>query len=796
MSPRLFHLVPSSKPRCFSLAAVVLCLAVLLVETTDPVLAAGPVDGAAQAKRFTSEVQPLVAKYCLGCHSGANAKGDVALDKYRDAAAVGKDRDLWQNVLANVQAQTMPPEGRPRPTGEERQQITDWIEAELNRLSAGAKPDPGRVTIRRLNRAEYNNTIRDLVGVHFRPADDFPADDVGYGFDNIGDVLSLPPILLEKYLAAAEKIASAAIMTRETFRPHVKRFEAEKMNNTLDKNMVDEDQAQCLASTGELFAKYHFPRDGQYLFRIRAYGQQAGDEPAKMAIRVAGEGVHRFDVPATAAKPEVYQTRVKVQGGDKRVAVAFLNDFYEPENPDPNRRDRNLVVDYVEIQGPMNFDQNSLPETHRRIITCQATPKTRVSCSRETIKHFATKAFRRPVTAEEINRLVKLAQLAEQEGDSFERGVQLMVQAVLVSPHFLYRVEIDPEPNNPNASHYLNDYELASRLSYFLWSSMPDEELFARAKEGKLREPEVLEAQVRRMLKDAKAQALVENFGGQWLQTRSLATVAPDPERFPNFDEELRDAMQAETEMFFSHLMREDRSVLDFLDSNYTFLNDRLARHYGIPNVVGKEFRRVDLPGHRRGGVITQASLLTVTSNPTRTSPVKRGKWILENILGTPPPPPPPAVPELSEDQDVVLSGTLRQRMEQHRADPNCASCHQRMDPLGFGLENFDGIGAFRKQDGKFPIDASGAMPNGQSFNGPQELKKLLKGRQDEFALCLAEKMLTYALGRGLAYYDTRATDEIARELAAHEYKFSALVIGIVESAPFQMRRGTRGTHE
>jgi hypothetical protein len=408
------------------------------------------------------------------------------------------------------------------------------------------------------------------------------------------------------------------------------------------------------------------------------------------------------------------------------------------------------------------------------------------------LERFASRAYRRPVRGEELNRLLRFVEMAEKDHESFETGIGLAMQAVLVSPHFLFRVEMDRRPNDPAAIHSINDYELASRLSYFLWSSMPDDELFELARNKTLHEPEMLEKQVRRMLKDPRSLALVENFAGQWLQLRNLKEFKPDPDLFPSFDDKLRSAMLKETELFFENIIREDRGILDFIDADYTFVNERLAKHYGLSDVNGEEFRRVSLTSTPRGGILTQAAVLSVTSNPTRTSPVKRGKWILENILGTPPPPPPPGVEELKNDKQAVLSGSLRQRMEQHRANPNCATCHQRMDPLGFGFENFDAIGAWRTQEGKFAIDPAGALPNGQSFAGPTELRAILKTRQEAFARCLAEKMLTYALGRGVERYDRCTLDNIVKSAGKDHYKFSRLVIDIVKSDPFQKRRGMR----
>ncbi len=622
---------------CVSLAT---CLGLLALP--------GAVPGSEPARAtFAGEVAPFVARYCQGCHGGAKPKGSLALDRFKDQAAVLKDRAAWEKVRDVLRSGEMPPQNKPQPTREEVNTVLGWLESEVLRPECGLRRDPGGPTLRRLNRAEYDNTIRDLFGVKIAAADDFPSDDVGYGFDNIGDVLSVSPLLAEKYLTAAEKVVRKA-------------FQSEEVRK-------------------------------------------------RILIRKAGDG-------------------------DSRAAA------------------------------------------------------------RDILRAFADRAYRRPVRDDELKRLLRLVELAEQNGDDFETGIRLALQAVLVSPHFLFRVELDREPQNPDAVHPLNGFEVASRLSYFLWSSLPDDELFGLARQGKLEQPAVLETQVRRMLKDHRARALVDNFAGQWLQLRNVAICTPDPARFPDFDEPLRAAMLRETEMFFESLLREDRSVLDFLDADYSYLNERLARHYGIAGVKGDQFRRVSLAGTPRGGVLTQASVLTVTSNPTRTSPVKRGKWILENLLGAPPPAPPPGVEQLKDDARSALTGTLRQRMVQHRANPACATCHQRMDPLGFGLENFDAVGAWRTREGDHPIDPSGVLPGGQSFQGPAELRAVLRTRKDAFCRCLTEKMLTYALGRGLERSDRCVVDETANALARKDYKISALVLAVVRSDPFLMRRGKRGT--
>lgn len=734
---------------------------------------------------FQARVKPLLDQYCYGCH-GEKKKGDLDLRIYTDGASVVRDRKMFEKVLKNLESHEMPPGKKPQPTPEERKLITEWIESEIFAVDCD-HPDPGRVTIRRLNRAEYDNTIRDLVGVDFHPAEDFPADDSGYGFDNIGDVLSLPPIMLEKYLVAAERILSKAIVTDRTPKPASRRFEAAGLEGSAPSEALD-GGARMLGREGDIVTTAEFPVDGEYLLRARAYGQQAGPEPTKMSFSIDGKELARFEVKAEENAPEIYEAKVKVEAGQRKFAAAYLNNYRKPEDPDPKNRDRNLVIEYLEVVNTSDPLPPTIPESHKRIFFKSPTPATKTQVAREVIGSFASRAYRRPVTKGELDRLMSLFTRASGGGENYESSVQVVLQAVLVSPHFLFRGETQPNPDSPAAVHPIDEYGLASRLSYFLWSSMPDDELFAQARKKTLRKN--LEPQVRRMLKDPKSRALVDNFAGQWLQLRNLKLVAPDPKTFPEFDDALRAAMQRETELFFENAIREDRSVLDFLAADYTFVNEKLARFYGLNEVKGDEFQLVSLKGTRRGGLITQASVLTVTSNPTRTSPVKRGKWVLENLLGTPPPPPPPDVPELKDGQDA-LTGSLRQRMEQHRENPACASCHARMDPIGFGLENFDGIGAWREKDGGFVIDPAGTLVTGESFNGVADLKSiLLKNKRDDFVRCLSEKMLTYALGRGLEYYDRCALDQITKRLARDQYRFSSLILEVVRSTPFQMRRG------
>jgi len=771
-----------------------IALIVLLAASLEIVPAAAASSASAGAKKnssqstitFQKDVKPLLARYCYPCH-GEKKKGDLDLRIYTDEKSVAKDQAVFEKVLKNLQAHEMPPESKPQPALAERELITRWV-TDLFFPCDCNHPDPGRVTIRRLNRVEYNNTIRDLVGVNFKPADDFPEDDTGYGFDNIGDALSLSPVLLEKYLTAAEKVFSTAIVTGPRTNGVVQRFEAEKLESTAPGGPFG-GYALELSREGEVFVQAQFPANDEYVLRARAFGQQAGPDPARMEFRIDGKAVKVFDVTAVEAAPAIYETRLKLTAGKKRFAAAYINNYVKPDDPDPNNRDRNLIIDYIEIAGSITPPPPPLPESHQRIFVCAPGHTNKMECARLVIGSFARRAYRRPVSDEEISRLLKLFKSVDADSGSFENSIKLTLQAVLASPHFLFRGELQPEPGNPKSIHPIDDFALASRLSYFLWSSMPDEELFRHAERGTLRRN--LESQVKRMLRDPKAGALVANFAGQWLQLRNLDLVMPDAKQFPAFDDDLRTAMRKETEMFVENILHEDRSVLEFIDANYAFANERLAGLYGVAGVKGDAFQRVSLKGTRRGGLLTQASILTITSNPTRTSPVKRGKWVLENILGTPPPPPPPNVPELKDDKQAVLSGTLRQRMEQHRDNPNCASCHARMDPIGFGFENYDGIGMWREKDGDFAIDASGKLVSGESFNGAAEFKRiLLKQKRDEFVHCLTEKMLTYALGRGLEYYDKCAVDQITQSLGKSRYKLSSLVMEVIKSIPFQSRRG------
>jgi hypothetical protein len=929
---------------------------------------------------YDRAIKPILATYCYSCHGNGVDIAELALDEYESIQDIEEDRETWMQVNDYLKNHVMPPAKKPQPSQAERDLITAWIERVLYHYDP-ANPDPGRVTMRRLNRHEYNNTIRDLIRIDFQPADDFPSDDTGYGFDNIGDVLSLPPVLFEKYLKAAEQIMDYAIVTEQTpsankrfpvnlldvggnsgkgwarltsfyesdvaidvdvpyaadyvvrvlaygnkdeasggyeagdesysnrsdvadrplrisimlnrtlvrefevtgdstrpeifearfsapqgehqFRAVVRRFRGGEMEEIVDSGRIGAQQkgavyvkyleiegplpghaiihtagklvdSESVASIhdgelrltpgGQTSVNAEIPVEGSYLLRATAYTGRAGHAPLQMQfsmderdlavfqVDAPGRGSlyengkrRKVSVSALRPVPQIYEVATKLKAGKQRFSVTFLNSRAQTLR-DESLETANLVLKDLQI---VSLDDNWKPPVMPDSIATLfarhlARPKgfwlTRAirgvlgmnpsasETARQIMSEFTRRAWRRPATDEELDRLMRLYEVAENEGEGFYGRMKLAMKGVLVSPHFIFRQELQPDPNDRDAVHPVGEFALATRLSYFLWSSMPDDVLFDLAEEGELRQS--LEPQIARMLRSPKAKALVDNFAGQWLQTRKVDSIYPSDRRFRDFDGSLRTAMRSETERFFEYIMREDRSVLEFLDADYTFVNDRLAEHYGIPNVTGDHFRRISIAGLPRRGVLTHGSILSLTSNPTRTSPVKRGKWVLENLLGAPPPPPPPDVPEL-EDDGRQLTGTLRQQMVRHRENSICASCHARMDPIGFGLENFDGIGAWRDAENGHEIDPSGELTTGETFDGALGLIEILaENKRNDFLRCLSEKMLTYAIGRGLEPYDAPAIDSIVSELVQGDYRFSQLVTAIVSSYPFQMRRG------
>jgi hypothetical protein len=993
---------------------------------------------------FQKTVQPFLAANCITCHGNEKPEADISFTHITDAASLTKSAPILSKALGMLRNRKMPPKDSPQPTEIDRQPVLAWLADYTNKIDLLTPPNPGHVTLRRLNRAEYNNTIRDLLGVDFKPADAFPVDEAGYGFDNNGDVLSIAPLLMDKYLASATRVLDEAINVDPIAPPPSKRWDALTADGTIPPTVPDPKpqvegpfgrnmpKGRVFDYNGELTGDWDFPADGHYIFRVRGWGTQgtANRQRPNVMFKLDGQNIDKVitlkedlrntSVSATAA--------VEIKAGKHHVEMVFINGptkeelaiastqpvvaadanggngggnganggrngrgsangrnganargaagganganganglngangnavnganganaagggaaGADPSNKaavDPNAPDAKtpaanpapaeggavngaanndgnaaaanggaadgnaaagaadanaavanpnsagaagandgaaanatagangaananggaananagaaganggaaganggasaangaagangagaagagagargaaagnggargagagaagangarggkptLGVLWFEVEGPQEVSLDRMPESYRKVFTVlPSSTVTKQEAARQIITNFASRAFRRPVRPDEVDRLMAFWKKVDQSGETFDRSINLALQPVLTSPYFIFRVEKDPTANDPGGVRTLDEFELASRLSYFLWSSMPDDELFKVAGEGKLREN--LEPEVRRMMADPKAFAMVENFAGQWLQLRQMDNVMPDAKRFPTFDDSLRDAMVKETQLFFSSIMTEDRSVLDFIDADYTFMNERLARHYGRSDITGDNFRRVSLAGSARGGgLLTQASILTLTSFPNRTSPVIRGKWVLENLLDAAPPPPPPDVPKLAETAQAELTGTLRQRMEAHRANPNCISCHAQMDPIGFGLENFDAIGQWRDRDtNNQPIDPSGTLPDGTSFQGAAGLKQILMAQKDQFCKCLTNRMLTFALGRGMEAYDKPLIDKIEGGLKAKDYKFSALILQIVESDAFQKR--------
>jgi hypothetical protein len=751
----------------------------LSADSTRPADTAQAIDKPTVA--YGKDVVPFLKKYCYSCHADGKKKGGMSFDKFKSDEDVQKDRHTWEAVRDVIDTKQMPPKDRPQPSVAEAKAALRSIEGVLANFDCTKARNAGRVTIRRLNRNEYNNTIRDLVGVDFKPAADFPADDVGYGFDNIGDVLTMSPLLMEKYLNAAEAILAKAIVIADT--PKAAKERLSGLRASRFAGDVPKGGSPLLFGKGEVSASTTV-ETGDYFVRVEVYSTAVGDEPAKGMLRVNGQDLKEFKTKATNSKAAVtVEGKLRLQAGSTRLSVAFLNPFTDPKDA---AKKRQLHVKSITIDGPYNPPPVKRSEVYTKLMDYDddLTPR---EGARIILTRFATRAYRRPVTFREVDRLLVLFDRAKKDGDRFENCIKLAMYRVLVSPNFLFRVEQDPIGAENGKAYPLNEFALASRLSYFLWSSMPDDELFQLAAKGRLRAN--LEPQVKRMLADGRSSAFVENLAGQWLTLRSLANVAPDPKAFPDFDDSLRSAMNRETELFFDAILREDRSILDFIDADFSFLNERLAKHYGIAGVQGSNFRRVKMP-ESRGGILTQASILTLTSYPARTSPVQRGKWVLEQVLGTPPPDPPADVPALEDSKK--LEGSLRQRMEQHRINPSCAVCHQRMDPIGFAFENYDAIGRWRDKDEGFKIDPAGVLPDGKTFKGPKELKTILRGKKDLFARSLSEKVLTYALGRGLEYYDRCAVDKIVAALEKNDYRFSTLLSAVVQSEPFLMRTASQ----
>lgn len=703
-------------------------------------LGAAPQDPTAPS--YEREIRPLVTTYCVSCHGGAKPKGKLDLSGFADPDSVFRKRKTWQDAVQRLRDGEMPPEGKPQPTAAEKARILRWF-AEASAARDAGPRDPGRAPLRRLNRAEYNNTVRDLLGVDLKPADDFPADDSAHGFDTIAEVLAVSPLLVEKYFAAAERMLDQILLPEQPDR----RFEGTALTR----------------ADGEVRAEVDFPVTGRYLLRVKAARASTEGAPPVLSIRLGGKRVRDLPLGAASAQTEVLTVR-------GRAAFAVRSDA--------------VRIDALEVSGPVGVP--GAKEARARLLP-SAPGRDAV---RRTLERFASRAFRRPARDVEIERLMGLFDRADRRGDSLEQAIRLPLAAVLASPQFLFRVEAD-RPGE-KGSWAVSDHELASRLSYFLWASMPDDRLFERAAKGELRNPQVLEAETRRMLADPKSKALVEGFLRPWLQLGAFDYIQPDGNLFAEFnkDQRIRRAMGEEARLFVEGIAKEDRSLLELIDADYTYVNEPLARFYDLPPVRGDRMQKVALTDRRRGGVLTMGAVLAMTSSSDRTSVVKRGKWILERILGTPPPPPPEDAGDLPPtDRKAAAPKTLRERLAAHRRDPQCASCHQKIDPLGFSLESFDGVGRWRDLEAGKPVDATGTLPNGRTFQGPVGLKDILLERKGEFALAAADRALVYALGREMGDGDVPAVRELGAALAAGGYRFSTLILETTRSFPFRHRR-------
>ena len=768
-----------------------------------------------------TSTRAVLDKYCVTCHNERLKTAGLLLDKL-DADHVANAAESWEKVARKLRTHEMPPPGMPRPDAATYSAIVAQLENTLD-VAAAANPNPGRVSVHRLNRAEYTNAIRDLLGLELDGKALLPAEDPNQeSFDNIASVLTVSPALLEGYLSASRTLSRLAVGD-DAIPAAVKTYR-------LPNNLMQDDRmgdALPFGSRGGTAIRHHFPLDGEYTIEVslkrQLYNYIIGmGEQHLMEIRLDGARVGRFSVGGEGkgmTTPESYagntqgdpgweeymhnadahlEVRVPVKAGTHEVGVSFVRQFWEAEGilqPPLRGFGRstneqyfgNPAVDVVSIGGPYVAAPLGNSTARREVFTCRPTvAASEEPCAKQILSKIARRAYRRPITEDEVERL--LADYRKgRVGGTFERGIQAGIRRILASPLFLFRVERHPADALPGTVYRLSDLGLASRLSFFLWSSIPDDELLTLAIEGRLSQPAVLDRQIRRMLRDGRSQALVDNFATRWLALGKVEGVTPDVNAFPDFDENLRHSMTEETRLFIASQLREDRSVIELLTANYTYLNERLAKHYGIPNTYGSHFRRVTFgEGSPRGGLLGHASILTLTSYSTRTSPVLRGKWLLARMLGAPPPPPPPDVPDLKEAEDTGPR-SLRARMEAHRKNPVCAACHQRMDPLGFSLENFDAVGRWRDMSDGEPIDASAALPDGTKFNGLQGLRSLLASHEQEFVGSVSEKLLSYALGRSVEYYDFPTIRKIVRDAKARNYRWSSLIEGIIKSTPFLM---------
>jgi len=795
-----------------------------------------PARPAANAASAETLDRSVVDKYCVTCHNQRLKTGGLTLDS-PELANVAAHADVWEKVIRKIEAGMMPPAGVPRPDAATKKALIASLEGVLDR-SAKASPNPGRPLVHRLNRAEYANAIRDLLAVDLDVSALLPPDDSSAGFDNNADVLGLSPVLLESYLTAGERISALAIGDLKT--PPMGELFRVRQDESQDRHI----DGLPLGTVGGLLIQTTLPLDGEYQFQVRLFRTNLGtmrglEYPHQLEISVNGARVHLAsfggdkEIASSSDNPTItgddvdgrFTVRVPLKAGPAKIGVAFLEkthalntrrlQSYVRSSADTIDFSGNPHIDEVILTGPFKVTGVGDTPSRRRIFVCQpkaaaeeqapasakasarsrrSSPEVEASedgCAQRILTTLARRAYRGDVAKEDVPTLMDFYQRGRRDGGSFDTGIDLALRRLLASPKFLVRVERDPAALAPGAAYRLTDLELASRLSFFLWSSIPDDTLLDVASKGGLKSPAGLDQQVKRMLADSKSQAFIDNFVGQWLQLRNLKTKQPNSHEFPDFDDNLRTSLGTEAEMFVASIMREDRSVLDLMTADYTFLNERLARHYGIPNVYGTHFRRVTLKDETRYGLLGKGAVLMVTSHPHRTSPVLRGKWILENVLGSPPPPPPDVVPPFEEDAGAAKPKSVRERMEQHRRNPACASCHRMIDPAGLALENFDATGAWRTRDGGTrgaPVDASGQLVDGTQINGVVELRAALLREPETFVRTLTEKLMTYAVGRGLTATDMPAVRTVVRDSARDQYRFSSVILEIVRSVPFQMR--------
>ena len=765
-------------------------------------------------------LQSAVNSYCVTCHNDALLTAGLSL-QHVDLDNVGEGAEAWEKVLRKLKVRSMPPSGVPRPAPATYDALARHLETSLDQV-AQARPHPGRPAIRRMNRTEYINAVRDLLAVEISDDTILPADDTMFGFDNVGDVLTLSPLLAEQYISAARKVRRQAL--GEPDMQPIFDFYA------VSANLMQTDwmgESMPFGSRGGVAIDHHFPLDGEYVVQVRLQRNSREyirglTEPHQFDLRLDGERIKTITIGGEKhgrsagifssgdsgdveqehyerTADEALEARFFARAGTRTLTVTFVDEPTVPEEP---LYPAHTLYDYAQYKGGVPavhtvavggpYQARGISETasRERILLCRPRDDADAACARRILSSLARRAYRRPPTEIELTDLLGFYESGRDNG--FEQAIGRAIERMLAGPEFLFLVVEQPEDVEPGSVFPISDLELATQLSFFLWSSIPDDELLSVAESGRLSEPAVLEQQVRRMLDDPRSDALIRNFAAQWLQLGKLNATTPNTDLFPYFEDNLKAAFRRETELFFGYVLRNDRPLLELLNADYAFINNRLAEHYGIPEVYGSHFRKVSLPDSTRGGLLGQGSILTVTSYPNRTAPTIRGKWVLENILGAPPPPPPPNVPGLREENDDGKVLNMRQQMEQHRANPVCASCHKAMDPLGFALENYDATGKWRTVDAasKTPIDASGALPDGTPFQGPAELREVLvEKRQQDFILTTIERLLIYALGRGLEHHDAPVMRAIMHESAADDHRLSTMIMAIVESTPFQMRK-------